>query len=459
MPYPPKNFAEVKVEGWNSGYFSVQNVLRHLQRKAMGYGVPSYSSVGLYVAIMGQFCRFAGKNPDELVRLPRAEIEDLVHSYLDQALSKGLSRKTVKTRRSFLLLHFRKNGFKGDSALDIEVYSVPARYRKAPEHIPSSEEILRMADAALSVRDRAMILCLYTSGLRDSTLRALRYGDVNEDLDKDTVLVPVYPEMKRVLNKACKNNIPYFTFFDALSAGALKSYLRDRERRFGKIGDEEILFPPGAGASHMARHRSRLKPLGDVDVNRVLKQAAQNAGMKEWRAVHPHALRKSFEEAVKRRRPDGTMMGEKDQEFLMGHILPGSKDPYYGSGVSVEGSAVSFNREVANKLREEYRMVQFFPERSTVSRKETLAMFNRRFLKLSSWTDGEIDALGDLGALEEPEMQELLDRKSMRKLGLNGNRQKVVPVDEVKKFIEEGWEYLSTLPSGEAIVRLPSGGA
>jgi hypothetical protein len=28
---------------------------------------------------------------------------------------------------------------------------------------------------------------------------------------------------------------------------------------------------------------------------------------------------------------------------------------------------------------------------------------------------------------------------------------------EVKRFIEEGWEYMSTLPSGEAIIRLPTG--
>jgi hypothetical protein len=41
----------------------------------------------------------------------------------------------------------------------------------------------------------------------------------------------------------------------------------------------------------------------------------------------PHALRKSFEEGENRRRPDGTMMGEKDQEFLMGHVLPVSQDP------------------------------------------------------------------------------------------------------------------------------------
>jgi len=259
-----------------------------------------------------------------------------------------------------------------------------------------------------------------------------------------------------VLDKACKNNIPYFTFFDALSTEALRSYLRDRERRFGPIEDEEVLFPPGAGASHLARHRSRLRPLGDADFGRIVKKAARNAGIKEWRAVHPHALRKSFEEGVKRRRPDGAMMGEKDQEFLMGHILPGSQDPYYGSGISVEGSTISFSREVANKLREEYRMLQFFPERNLISKDETLAIFNRRFLKMSNWTDEEIEALGDLSAIEESRLQELLDQKSMRKLGLNGNRQKVVQMGEVKRFIEEGWEYLSTLPSGEAIVRLPA---
>jgi hypothetical protein len=155
MPYAPKNLAEVKVKGWKSDYISVDRVLRHLQRRAMGCGTPSYSSVELYVAILAQFCRFSGKDPDHLVALPKGEIEKLVHSYLDQSLAKSLSRKTVKTRRSFLLLHFKKNGFKGDGALDIEVYSVPARYRKVVEHIPSSEEMLRMADSALSVRDRA----------------------------------------------------------------------------------------------------------------------------------------------------------------------------------------------------------------------------------------------------------------------------------------------------------------
>jgi len=116
---------------------------------------------------------------------------------------------------------------------------------------------------------------------------------------------------------------------------------------------------------------------------------------------------------------------------------------------------VSFDKAMSKKIRDECSTLQFFPERSLISRDETLAIFNRRFLKMSNWTDGEIDALGDLSELEESKLRQLLDRKSKQKRGLNGNSQKVVPMGEVKKFTEKGWEYLSALPSGEAVVRLP----
>ena len=83
----------------------------------------------------------------------------------------------------------------------------------------------------------------------------------------------------------------------------------------------------------------------------------------------------------------------------------------------MEGSTVSFDKTMSKKIREEYSTLQFFPERSLVSRDETLAIFNRRFLKMSNWTDGEIDALGDLSETEESRLRELLDRKSKQKLG------------------------------------------
>jgi hypothetical protein len=45
----------------------------------------------------------------------------------------------------------------------------------------------------------------------------------------------------------------------------------------------------------------------------------------------------------------------------------------------------------------------------------------------------------------------------MEKLGLkNGNRQNVMFVFELKKWVNQGWEYVTILPDNEAIIRLPS---
>ncbi len=52
---------------------------------------------------------------------------------------------------------------------------------------------------------------------------------------------------------ACKNNILYYTFFDSLSAEALKACLRGRENGFGPMEDEETLFHPTRSGRDQAR--------------------------------------------------------------------------------------------------------------------------------------------------------------------------------------------------------------
>ena len=86
-----------------------------------------------------------------------------------------------------------------------------------------------------------------------------------------------------------------------------------------------------------------------------------------------------------------------------------------------------------------------------------LATFNRQFLKISRYTDKEIEALGDLSQLSNEQLQDLIARKQLEKLGLsNGNRQKVVKLDELERYIGDGWEFVTNLNGDKAIVRLPS---
>jgi hypothetical protein len=87
---------------------------------------------------------------------------------------------------------------------------------------------------------------------------------------------------------------------------------------------------------------------------------------------------------------------------------------------------------------------------------EALARMNRQFLVMAGYSAKEIEALGDLSQKTEDEIQQLMKKRQMAALGLNGNStQKVVPFNEVKVWITEGWEYVKDLNGSEAIIRLP----
>ena len=60
----------------------------------------------------------------------------------------------------------------------------------------------------------------------------------------------------------------------------------------------------------------------------------------------------------------------------------------------------------------------------------------------------------DVDNLTLEQVRELVQKKSTQKI-LNGNSQKVLPLQEVKNWITQEWVYVSDRPNSEAIVRLP----
>ena len=212
----------MRVEGWGSGFESVDRLLRHYGRK-----VRSEHTRLNAVGTLSRFCRFVGvDDPDDLVRLSPQKASRLVQEFIDHLRERDLSIRYVNICLAYLKTFFRVNGFKNSRELEVERYFQPSRYMKREEYIPTPEEVYRMAYASGSVRNRALILALYTSGLRNSTLRALLYRDVKEELEAglDIIKVPVYPEMKKVDPSACKGNIPYYSFLSKEAAQAPVSY-------------------------------------------------------------------------------------------------------------------------------------------------------------------------------------------------------------------------------------------
>lgn len=111
-------------------------------------------------------------------------------------------------------------------------------------------------------------------------------------------------------------------------------------------------------------------------------------------------------------------------------------------------------REAFAKASEKYLVTAV--KRESVSMDTINATIRRGFLEMSGLSEEEIDKLGDLSKLTTEEIRDLVQRNSKRALGLNGNSQKVIPLEEVRAHIMEGWEYVRDLPPGDAIIKLPS---
>jgi hypothetical protein len=241
--------------------------------------------------------------------------------------------------------------------------------------------------------------------------------------------------MKNVDPAACKGGIPYYTFADVNTVNALKEYLEERRRIFGSIGDEEPLFY--SDCNRLPPEKRRQTPISNVGVEVMVKRAARLAGIKQWKHVTPHCLRKAFESALRNNRLD-----PKDQEFLMGHILPGSQDAYY-------------DYTKVEELRRKYASVEFLPSRASseeLRKKQVLDMV--RILGLPEDRIKRVEeALAKYKTVDEA-MGEI------RRLALEGYKirekndpKKIVREEELEHYLSEGWEFVSVLPSGRILVR------
>ncbi len=439
----------LKVDGWSSGYPSVDRTLKHYTRRTR-----SESTKMNFCKALTDLCIHSGLEPEALVKLHVSEASRRVQDYVDSLADKGLSLRYVNNSMAYLKTHFKVNGYEHGRALKVEHYHQPARYLKRHDYVPTPEEIYRMAYAAGSARNKALILGCYQSGLRNSTLRALLYRDVREELEagRKILLIPVYPEMKEVDPRACKGNIPYYTFFGVEASQALREYVEERKDMYGGIRDGEVLYCSDGPLPGEVRVKT---PIAVTSIAQVFKNAARRADVKEWRKVRPKSMRPAYESALRNARLD-----VKDQEFLMGHILPGSQDPYY-------------DKSKVEELRAKYSSMNFFPAVGPSDEVRKRAIVD--FARLQGASDEEIrrmqevlarakdvdEAVEEIRRLREDEApeEERIRRFKDPEMQTNGDgfRAKIIDEEELISYVEQGWEPLKELSEGRYLIRRVTG--
>jgi integrase len=427
-----------------SGYTSVQRLIDYLWLRKSG----SMMSIFHHCWHLFKFCSWAKMDPDEAIGKSREELEALLQDYLDEvrgrSMKRGASAKTVNTTLACLKTFFRLNGFSRENGLELRLqgYHQPPRTRNNAQCVPKLGEACLMGERAGSRRNRAIIYTLLSTGLRNTALRAIYVKDVIKEIEGgyQNLLIKVEPEWNKRIPGACKNGIPYYTFTSAQATQAIKEMLEERKEKCGSIKEEEPLF---ISEGTQLKKRS---PLSDNGLREIVRRAAREARIEDWKHVTPHSLRKVFESVLRSPMKDGNRMDPKDQEFLMGHILPGPQEAYY-------------DWTKKNKLREESSKLVF--EEGNSPELNSLNMY-REMAKILGLNPGEVkkkkeEELGrQLRPKEEKELLETHIKSRLVHSQDDQAEQKIVPKKELQYYMDKGWKFLSVLDEQFVIMIKPT---
>ncbi|MCK4474371.1 tyrosine-type recombinase/integrase [Candidatus Bathyarchaeota archaeon] len=308
------------------------------------------TTVPSFLRTLYKFTKYSGKSPKELIdiasitkKLDQREeltsaspaITELVQGFINKLLSSD-KRERARHVRTCLTSFFKSNG------VSLELETIP-RVPKKEEFIPSKEQVYAMADYAGFLRNRAIILCMYQSGLGITALRNLKYGHVKKQLEKNRV--PVRIRITSRINRK-SSQVPFYAFFGAEACDSLRAYINERERKIQKMREKGANVRELTANSPLFASEGKNVPFGDKmavsSIWRVVKDSAERAGLQKEK-IQPNYLRKAFEAELSRSRID-----EEAKKYLMGSPIQGIK--YNVNKVEQKYLIRNFSRAELSKL-------------------------------------------------------------------------------------------------------------
>lgn len=390
----------------------------------------------IYLRNLGNFCQLNNITPHELARKPVTEIEDFLMDYVTSAQKKHAGsyiHNTTKVVKSWLA----HNGIQLKRKIKITgAHETPTL---KDERVPTKEELRRIFLSG-SKQARTACVIIAHAGLRLQGLGGytgydgLRMRDLPElKIKGSEVSFEKIPAMVVVRSALSKARHQYFTFLTEEACGYLKDYLEERLREGEQLTPDSAIVKPKFAQKPFIR---------TVNIGDMMRLAIRSAGL-PWR---PYVLRCYFDTQLMLAESKGLVLRDYRQ-FWMGH--KGDIENRYTTNKH------KLPEEVIEDMREAYKRSQEYLQTTKVSEtsEEKLTQaFRKQLLLVAGFAQDEVDKM-DLASLGDEELQEIVRKRLLRTDTDDCAKEKAVSVNEVNRYLAQGWEYVASLPNKTVIIR------
>jgi hypothetical protein len=390
---------------------------------------------------IGRVCTQFNKTPKEIAQMDVRTATNFILDVVSALERDGYSSHHIANCTYTLKNWLAFNGINIQQRIKIS----KGELTRVSEERPPTQDELRKIFSAAELRAKAACALVAFSGLRIESLGdyqgqdGLQVKDFPEMvIENNAVEFAQMPAMIAVRRSISKAGHQYFTFLCDEGCEYLKEYLGWRLRKGEKLTNTSpIITPTFSGL--VGKH------ITSVNIGDLMRKAIRVAGF-SWR---PYVLRRYFDVRMMMAESDGLIIRDW-RVFWMGH--KGDIEHTYTVNKGLPQDVIEKMRESYQKAAEKCLVTT---KKETVSQETIVSTFNKQFLQMAGYSEEEIGQLGNLAELTAEQVQELIRKKSMESLGLNGNRQKIINCSELKSYVENGWEFVTRISDGEAIIALP----
>ena len=405
----------------------------------------------VYLRRLGSFCNEMEKTPQQLVKMKDIALSNLIDDYIILCEKKGNAgsyiNNTVKAVKSWLLF----NGIKLPRKIKIRDANISTTLKN--ERIPTQEELKKIFNAGDS-RERTACGIVAFTGVRIGVLGnytgtdGLKVEDIPDlDVDGDHVTFFKIPAQVNVRAELSKTGKKYITFLGQEGCSYLENYLIER------IRSGEVITPKSAVITASKLGYRGKQHITAVNVGDLMRNAIRNAGF-EWR---PYVLRAYFDSRLLMAQDERLIIRDY-RSFFMGHT--GDIENKYTTDKKLSADQIESMRSAYLKSTKFLET-----ERKGMTEDEMEVKFRSELLIMAGFTEEEIakNKLLDLNADEITKMardklfgikkvdinaQIQQDREELSKT----HKQKVIPIDQVEEYINNGFTVKMALGNDRVIV-------